>query len=177
MYGSARITVLQVAGTEGLVGYPEYSRHRWSVQAGGGGMRLPGAWSGSGVMSAPYTPLSSDTRISRLQLAFELVQKAPIGTFGDDLLRGGSKEAQFVQPKCIKPNRILGVVYPPSVVRYLAQGLQRIVVAVGEAAFDHLLRHAGRVTGTEVGGLENGAQHSLGCYRVRLHEFAISAQH
>jgi hypothetical protein len=37
--------------------------------------------------SAPYAPQSSHTRISRLQLAFELVEETPISAFGNDFLR------------------------------------------------------------------------------------------
>src|SRR6516165_2006632 len=53
---------------------------------------------------------------SRLQLAFELVEKAPIGAVGDDLLRGGLDEPGVPHAQRVEPNRVLRVVFPPSVV-------------------------------------------------------------
>src|ERR1700730_1181124 len=65
---------------------------------------------------------------SRLQLAFELVQKAPVGAVGDDLLRARFDEAGFVQAQGVETDRVLGVVLPPFVVRQPAESLQRIIV-------------------------------------------------
>ena len=66
---------------------------------------------------------------SRLQLALELVQKAPIGVFGDDLLWSRFDEPHFVQPQSVKPDRVLGIVFPPFVVWNVAQRLKSVVVA------------------------------------------------
>src|SRR5215472_8970403 len=46
-----------------------------------------------------------------LQLAFELIQEAPIGAFGNDLLRARLDHAHFVQAERVKPDRVLGVVF------------------------------------------------------------------
>src|ERR1700746_173865 len=43
---------------------------------------------------------------SRLQLAFELVQKAPIRAVGDDLVRARLDQARLVQPQRVKPHRV-----------------------------------------------------------------------
>src|SRR6266478_6416619 len=66
---------------------------------------------------------------SRLHLAFELVQEAPIGALGDDLLRARLDEARFVQTQGIESDRVLGVVFPPFVVRQPAERLQRVIVS------------------------------------------------
>src|SRR5467141_3238350 len=84
---------------------------------------------------------------SRLQLAFELVQEAPIGVVGDDLLRARFDKAHVAQAQCIEADRVLGVVVPPFVVRVLAQGLQGIIVAGGETAIDELSGDARRIGG------------------------------
>ena len=81
---------------------------------------------------------------SRLQLAFELVQEPPVGAVGDDLLRARLDHADLVQAQGIEADRVLGVVLPPYVVGDLVQGLQRIVVALGEAAIDDQPRGAAR---------------------------------
>src|SRR5437879_2703348 len=46
----------------------------------------------------------------RLQLAFELVQEAPVRALGDYLLWARLDEARLVQPQGIVPDRVLGIV-------------------------------------------------------------------
>src|SRR5215475_10735116 len=50
---------------------------------------------------------------SRLKLAFELVQKAPIGALGDDLLRRRFDEACVALAQSIEPDRVFGVILAP----------------------------------------------------------------
>ena len=50
---------------------------------------------------------------SRLQLALEFVEEAPIGVFGEDLVRVRFDQTRFVKAQGIKPDRVLGVVVPP----------------------------------------------------------------
>src|SRR5271165_2953208 len=107
------------------------------------------------------------TECSRFQLAFDLVEEPPIGPVGDDLLRAGFDKTQFMQPKCVVPDRVLGVVFPPFVVGDVAQRLQRVVVAGGETAVDQPSRGAGRVAGAEIGSLQYRASTRLvatGCF-------------
>ena len=59
------------------------------------------------------------TRRSCLQLAFELVEEAPICAVGNDPIGSRLDQPSLVQPKRVKANRVLGVVIPPSIVRYL----------------------------------------------------------
>src|ERR1700719_3444861 len=54
---------------------------------------------------------------SRLQLAFELVEEAPVGALGDDLLRGRLDEPGVAHAQRVEPDRVLWVVLPPSIVR------------------------------------------------------------
>src|SRR5215472_2731314 len=52
---------------------------------------------------------------SCLQLAFELVQKPPVGTVRNDLLWARFDQAHFVQAQSVPPDRVFGVVFPPFV--------------------------------------------------------------
>src|SRR6516162_1736048 len=56
---------------------------------------------------------------SRLQLAFELVQKPPVGAVGDDALGVTLDHAEFVQPQRVKTHAVLGIVFAPLAVRVL----------------------------------------------------------
>src|SRR2546423_10747671 len=67
--------------------------------------------------------------VSPLQLAFELVEKTPVGVVGDDLLRARLDEAGLVQPQRVEPDSVLGVIFPPFVVCILVERLQGVIVA------------------------------------------------
>src|SRR5262249_46097389 len=115
-------------------------------------------------------------RKSALQLTFELVEKAPIGPIGKDLVGTGLDHSDFMQTKGEKPNRVLGVVGPPFVVRDFAQRLESIVVLGREATIDHAPRRAYPIADA-VRSLENGAQRPLGRYRVLADEVSVAGQH
>src|ERR1700741_5603281 len=70
---------------------------------------------------------------SRLQLAFELVEKPPIGAFGNDLLRARLDEARLAHAQRVEAHRVRSVIVSPSVVRDLVQRLEDVVVARDEA--------------------------------------------
>src|SRR5271167_291206 len=91
---------------------------------------------------------------SRLQLALELVEKAPIRAVGDDLLRAGVNHADLAQPQRVESHRVLGVVLPPLVVGDLAQRLFGIVIAIGDTAGDKLPRNSRGVADAKIGGLQ-----------------------
>src|SRR6516165_3941898 len=59
------------------------------------------------------------------QLASKLFDKAPVGALGDDPVGRIPYEARFAQPQRIEAYRILGVVFPPTRVGNLLQGLER----------------------------------------------------
>ena len=75
---------------------------------------------------------------SRLQLAFELVQEAPVRAVGDDLLGRRLDHPGLMHPKSIEADRVLGVVFPPFVIGDRTQCLEGIIVPRGEAAIDEL---------------------------------------
>src|SRR5262249_50079344 len=114
---------------------------------------------------------------SALQFALELVEEAPIRSVSDDLVGGRLDHAHFAQPQGKKPDRVFGVVVPPLVVRDFAQRLERIIVLGGEAALDYAPRRSRSIADTEIGRLENGAQHPLGRYRVLADEVPVARQH
>src|SRR5262249_7881785 len=98
---------------------------------------------------------------SRLQLAFELVEEAPIRAVGDDLLRTRLDEPQFVKTQRVIPERILGVVFAPFIVGNFTQRLQGIVIASGETTIDEQSRHTLRFGGAEVGGFEESPHYAF----------------
>src|SRR5271155_392702 len=114
---------------------------------------------------------------SRLQLAFELVQEAPIGVFGDDLLRRRFDKAHIAQAQRIEADRVLGIVFPPSVVRDVTERLQSILVTRRETPIDQQSRDVRRIAGAEVCRLEEGAQRALGGDWVVADVFRIGALH
>src|SRR5215472_484061 len=111
-----------------------------------------------------------------LQLAFELVEEAPIGAVGNDLLRARLDEAGFVHAQSVEPEGVLGVVFAPLVVWVVAQRLQRVIVALCETAVDELPRGSRRIASAQIGGLQDRPQHPLARDRVLAHELAIAGQ-
>src|SRR5208282_5594203 len=150
----------------GILLLPSANRH---CRARPGNPVYASAFAGVAWMPGSSPGMTVWTECSRLQLAFELVEKAPVGALGDDLLRVGFDETQFMQPKGVVPDRVLGVVFPPFVVGDIAQRLQREVVASGETPVDQPLRDGGRVAGAEVRRLQDGAEHALCRDRMLLH--------
>src|SRR5512145_1702252 len=50
------------------------------------------------------------------QLLFELVQKAPVGALGDDLLRRRLDHADLVEPERVEADGVLGIIVAPAVI-------------------------------------------------------------
>ena len=82
---------------------------------------------------------------SRLQLAFELVEEAPIGVIGDNLVGIRLDQSGVVHAQGIESDSVLGVVVTPFVVGELAQRLQGVIVSRRETAIDQPLRYARRL--------------------------------
>src|SRR6516162_92759 len=87
---------------------------------------------GAASAPAPANPIADSTRRrlsvivigivnsfppSRLQLTFDLVQKAPVGAIDDDLLGARLDQVSLAQPQRIKAYRVLGIVFAPFVIR------------------------------------------------------------
>src|SRR5215813_2157208 len=115
--------------------------------------------------------------MSRLQLALELVEEAPVGAVGDDLLWARFDQTDLVQPQRVEAHGVLGVVLAPLVVGQFAQSLQRIVVPRGEAAIDNLPRDALRLGGAEIRRFEDGTNHALGRDRIVSDIIAVARQY
>src|SRR6516164_10684181 len=94
-------------------------------------------------LEIPFSPWSS-----RLQLAFQLVEKAPICAIVDDLLRARFDHAGFVQAQRVESEGVLVIVFAPPVVRQLAQCLQSIIVTRRETAIYEPSCRAWRVDDT-----------------------------
>src|SRR5215472_6724018 len=82
-----------------------------------------------------------------------------------------------MQAQRIETQRVPGVVVPPFVVGKLADGLEGIVIAGGEAAIDEPPRDRRRIAGAKLGGLKNGAQYALGCYRMFSDVILVGPEH
>src|SRR5262249_62086219 len=104
---------------------------------------------------------SSSRPLSRLQLSSDLVEQAPVGAVGDDLLRARLDEARFAHAQSVEPESVLGVVFAPLVVWIVAQRLQRVIVALCKTAVDELPRGSRRIAGAQIGGLQDRPQHPL----------------
>src|SRR5216110_571022 len=78
---------------------------RWVPSTGG---------SGSSPVAArqpPRTPIRAGTPAvwSSLQLLLQLVEEAPVGGLGDDLLRARLDHPGLVEAQGVKPDRVFGV--------------------------------------------------------------------
>jgi hypothetical protein len=94
---------------------------------------------------------------SRLHLALQFVQKAPIGGFGDDLLRARFDQPDLMQPQRVKSKAILSVIFAPFVVAVFAESLQRVFVLISEAITDNAPGCAFPIGGAQIGGFQDGA--------------------
>src|SRR5271165_2402527 len=76
------------------------------------------------LLNEPASSLSNELVWSLgLQLAFELVEKAPIGAVGDDPLRYRFDEAEIMQSQRVEAQRVLWIVFAPFVIRDVAHCL------------------------------------------------------
>src|SRR3954451_11720104 len=118
------------------------------------------------------TPETTQSARSRLHLALELIEKAPVGVPGNELLRVGLDQSGFRHAQCIEAERVLGIIVAPNVVPDLAQRLQRIIVARCEPLIDQQLRHARGLGGAQISGFQYGAQDAFGRDWVIAREFS-----
>src|SRR5207247_9467573 len=58
-----------------------------------------------------------------LQLFLQLVEEAPVGALGNDLLRAALDDSDFMKAKRIEPHGVLWIVFPPLPVHDLLHGL------------------------------------------------------
>src|SRR5262249_15831066 len=86
-----------------------------------------------------------------LQLLFQLIEEAPVGALGDELLGAGLDHTGLVQKKGIEAYRILGVVFAPLAVGKLLHGLQGVAVVWRVALVYQQLGNPLWLQGTDVG--------------------------
>ena len=65
-------------------------------------------------------------------------------------MRGRFDKANFTQSQRVEADRVLGLIFPPFIVRNIAQCLEGIIVARRKASIDKLLRGTLRLGGTKV---------------------------
>src|SRR5712692_6317014 len=82
---------------------------------------------------------------------FQLVQEAPVGALGDDLLRARLDHPAFAHPQRVEAHRVLGIVLAPLAERDLLEHLQGVVVAGRLAFIHHELCDSFWLKGTHVG--------------------------
>src|SRR5436305_978452 len=96
----------------------------------------------AGRLAAPIAAMALNTRrlvcicgigppLSSLCLHFalQLVQGPPVGALGNDPLRRLLDHAELVQPQCVKPHAVFGVIFPPIAIGVLVQRLQCVIEA------------------------------------------------
>src|SRR5213596_3826718 len=145
---------------------------RWVPSTGGSGSSPVAARQPPPVISSradrlrPRTPIRAGTPAvwSSLQLLLQLVEEAPVGGLGDDLLRARLDHPGLVEAQGVKPDRVFGVVVPPRGVRYLLHRLEGVGVVVPFVG--HQPSGPVGLNGTEVGRLQDRAERPLGRHRV-----------
>src|SRR5262249_35436338 len=114
---------------------------------------------------------------SRLQLAFKLVEKAPIGAVDDEFVGSGFELSELVHPQTVEAQRVFRVELAPAVPWDLVQGLERAGVGkLDEAAVVHLPYGTLRLRPAQIGRLQDGAQHALGGNRIPLDKVRVAGQ-
>src|SRR5712692_3142925 len=111
---------------------------------------------------------------SSLQLPLQLVEKAPVGSLGDELLRAGLHHADLVEPQRIEAHGVLGVVVAPLGVWEPTDRFERIVIALGVAPIDDESRCAPGVERAEVGRLQDRAYCSLRGHGMPSDELTVA---
>src|SRR3954469_25168407 len=114
---------------------------------------------------------------SGLELALELVQKPPVGTLHDDLLRCRFDHADFVQPQGVKPQRVRWIKTPPLIVRKAAQDLETHLIALLVSFACQKPRSPLRLLCADVRGLQDSSQCALGRNRIGFYKFSLRRQH
>src|SRR5580704_265922 len=114
---------------------------------------------------------------STFQLAFKLVEEAPIRAVCQNLVGGRPDQAGLAQPQRIESDSVIGIVVPPSCVRDFLERLQRIVIASCISRIDNPLRDPLRLVHAKIGGFKDRAHDALGCDWIPAYIVAVSRYH
>src|SRR6266851_7718587 len=168
------------------------------AKSGAGPMRESRALVFSGLASAGALPPRSAAAISAirnrerprrtsglyrgaarlcLQLLLQLVEGAPVGAPGENLLGARLDHSRLVEPERVEAHCIGWVILPPPGVGNLLQGLHRIGVGLHKAPLYEGPSDPIRLEGAHVCRLREGAQHPLGGRRVLLGALNVRYRH
>src|SRR2546428_4335593 len=111
---------------------------------------------------------------SSLQLLLQLVEKAPVGPLGDELLRARLHHTDLVEPQRIEAHGVLGVVLAPLGVWEPTDRFERILIALGVAAIDDQARCPPGLERADVGRLQDRAYRPLGGHGMPSDELAVA---
>src|SRR6266540_3470283 len=112
-----------------------------------------------------------------LQLLLQLVEGAPVGAPGENLLGARLDHPCLVEPERVEAHRIGWVILPPPGVGNLLQSLHRIGVSLYKAPLYEGPSDPIRLESAHVRRLREGAQHPLGSRRVLLGELNVRYRH
>src|SRR5436190_19258381 len=93
---------------------------------------------------------SCHTNLLELELLLELVERAPVRSVTNDLLRWTIHHPRFAQPQRVETQRVLRVVLAPVAVRNLPQRLPRVLRRSREALIEIRLRAAVGIGGADL---------------------------
>src|SRR5262245_49197694 len=108
-----------------------------------------------------------------LQLLLDLIEKAPVGALGDNLLWATLDHPDLMQPQGVEAYGVLRVILAPMIVGGLLHGLQGVVVLLCKALVHDEVGGVVGLQGADIGRFQNGAQRPFGGHRVPLHELAV----
>src|SRR4030095_9190120 len=84
--------------------------------------RSPSAVVSANGGAAPLVGRPVSRRVAALEFLLQLVEEAPVGALGKDLLGTGLDHPDLMQAKRIEADSVLGVIFPPLVVGDVLQG-------------------------------------------------------
>src|SRR6478735_6861676 len=102
------------------------------------------------------TGCATTTR-SCLQLTLDLIEKAPIGASGNNLLRTRLDHTSLTKPQREEPDRVLRIELPPFGIRNVPERLQSRVIVCGIPIADQKPGHTFRLRDAQIIGLEDSA--------------------
>src|SRR5262245_60084288 len=100
-------------------------------------------------------PLLFKTTGSRFQLAPDLIEEAPVGALGQELLGRALEHPDLLEAQGVEAQSVLGAIIAPTVGELL-YGLQGIVVALGVAVVDDELRGLRGLACADIRRLQDG---------------------
>src|SRR6266446_6963105 len=157
----------------------------WEVRMNGGAgpiiasPALPAdAWTGARAsQAAPIRAIRRHavrTVTLVLQLPFQLIQEAPVGALGHDLLWAGFDHPGLVKSEGVEAHRVFRIVLPPDGIADLLHCPKGVGVVRCEPLVHDEPRGPFRLEGAHVGRLQDRPHRTLRGYRVRPDEFPIA---